>query len=304
MSVITRVPEPNIWHEICKEIAGQRPPFREEDTSSVLTDYKDYDPALHHPVFFGKMHERIESDADPFAEIDVAKSHPSCVGYSFTQKPPKSPSPPPPPPPNKDTCTAREYLEHYVLPVLLPALEAMLRQAKTEKCFERKRTKFNALDFITEYLYRRNPQYTDRGETDLWSIPFVQEWLKEHPRPPLPLSLIWTEEEAALIIQSYWRGYLVRRVPEIQELRQWQKEWQEENRGIQTRVSDFWDKQMPDWDKPTPTTSKTNMETEEDLPPAVQSPTPAAQSPTPAVQSPTPAAQSPTPAAQSPTPPQ
>ena len=29
------------------------------------------------------------------------------------------------------------------------------------------------------------------------------------PRPPLPMSLIWTEEEAALIIQSHWRGFLV-----------------------------------------------------------------------------------------------
>ena len=29
------------------------------------------------------------------------------------------------------------------------------------------------------------------------------------PRPPLPLSLIWTEEEATQIIQNYWRGFLV-----------------------------------------------------------------------------------------------
>ena len=29
------------------------------------------------------------------------------------------------------------------------------------------------------------------------------------PRAPLPLSLIWTEEEAALVIQSHFRGYLV-----------------------------------------------------------------------------------------------
>lgn len=32
--------------------------------------------------------------------------------------------------------TPREYLEHYVFPWLLPALEDMLRQAKKEKCLE------------------------------------------------------------------------------------------------------------------------------------------------------------------------
>ena len=30
----------------------------------------------------------------------------------------------------------RQYLEHYVFPVLLPAMEEMLKQAKEEKCFE------------------------------------------------------------------------------------------------------------------------------------------------------------------------
>jgi hypothetical protein len=30
----------------------------------------------------------------------------------------------------------REYLEHYIFPWLLPALEEMLRQAKKEKCLE------------------------------------------------------------------------------------------------------------------------------------------------------------------------
>merc|ERR1712121_407353 len=98
-------------------------------------------------------------------------------------------------PPNRKTCAPTEYLNHYVFPWLLPALEAMLRQAKLEKCFERRRTKFNACDFITEYLYRHNPNHTDeaRSRMELLDIPFVKDFLKDHPRPPLPMSLIWTD---------------------------------------------------------------------------------------------------------------
>ncbi|XP_041363702.1 IQ domain-containing protein K-like [Gigantopelta aegis] len=262
MSVITTVPERNIWEDICKEFASRRPSFQEEDAQSVLTDYSDFDPARHNPVFYGQLHEKITADVDILSELDPAISHPACAGFVFTDKPPQSSPLPPPTPPDKKQCSPHVYLEHYIFPVLLPILEAMLKQAKLEKCFERKRTKFNALDFITEYLYKNNPKYTDREESSLWDIPFVQEWLKDHPRPPLPMSLIWTEEEAALIIQSHWRGYIVRREPDIQELRIWQREWREINRGIHSRVSDFWDKQMPDWDKPTPNVSETALEEE------------------------------------------
>ncbi|KAL8579407.1 hypothetical protein ACOMHN_026772 [Nucella lapillus] len=243
MSVITRVSEPNLWEEICKDFRQKEHPL-EDDQVSITTDYSDFDAARHHPVFYGRMHAKMSGDFDQDAEFDPAVSHPACVGYTFTDKPPKPPTPPGPPPPDKKKCPPRQYLEYYVFPYLLPALEAMLKQAKTEKCFERKRTKFNALDFITESLYRKNPNYSDRGETELWDIPFVKEWLKDHPRPPLPLSLLWTEEEAALIIQSHWRGYLVRRKPEVQELRQWQREWREINGNIHSRVSDFWDSKM------------------------------------------------------------
>ena len=54
----------------------------------------------------------------------------------------------------------------------------------------------------------------------------------------------------------------VRREPDVAELRQWQKEWREENSGIQTQVSAFWDKKMPDWNQPTPSTSQDNIVTE------------------------------------------
>ena len=37
----------------------------------------------------------------------------------------------------------------------------------------------------------------------------------------------------------------VRREPEIQELRQWQKAWREEREDLTSKVSDFWSSKMP-----------------------------------------------------------
>ena len=47
----------------------------------------------------------------------------------------------------------------------------------------------------------------------------------------------------------------VRKEPDVQELRQWQSEWREENGGIKRRVSDFWEKQMPE----SPSVSQDNL---------------------------------------------
>nr|XP_019777361.1 IQ domain-containing protein K isoform X7 [Tursiops truncatus] len=89
-------------------------------------------------------------------------------------------------------------------------------KAKQEAVVTRKRTKFIACDFLTEWLY--------------------------NPRPAIPLSLLLTESAAALCIQSFWRAYLVRCDPEIQELRQWQKKLRED-KHIRQRVEIFWAKQ-------------------------------------------------------------
>ncbi|NXU89683.1 IQCK protein, partial [Xiphorhynchus elegans] len=149
---------------------------------------------------------------------------------------------PAPEPPDPKTCSPQEYLEYYIFPVLLPGLAGLLREAEKEKCFEGRRTKFIALDFLTEWLYNKNPKREDESFTEFFSIPFVMDWLKDHPRPPIPLSLLLSEEEASIIIQSFWRGYRVRCDSEVQQLRQWQKKLREE-KHIHKVVKEFWTKQ-------------------------------------------------------------
>ncbi|NXR08281.1 IQCK protein, partial [Semnornis frantzii] len=144
--------------------------------------------------------------------------------------------------PDPKTCSAGEYLEYFLFPVLLPGMAELLHRAKKAKCFERKRTRFIACDFLTEWLYNRNPKRKDESFTEFFAIPFVKEWLKDHPRPALPLSLRLSEEAASTVIQSFWRGYRVRCNSEIQELRQWQRQLREA-RNITKIVEEFWAKQ-------------------------------------------------------------
>ncbi|KAI8494983.1 PREDICTED: IQ domain-containing protein K-like [Branchiostoma belcheri] len=254
--VIGEKKEISLWDQICAEVAATRPPFEppEDDASSVKTDVIQYDATKHNPVFYGRMFTKVPADSDPFESFDPSTSHPACVGYSLVDKPPPPPSPPSTPLPDPRLCSPREYLEHYIFPVLLPGMVEMLREAKTQRCFERKRTKFNACDFLTEWLYKMNPQYAgDRGDITLLEIPFVKSWLEEHPRPPLPLSLLLSDEEAATIIQSFFRGYLTRRDPEVQELRQWQRELREEGEDISIKVEEFWRKHEPSEEGHDPT---------------------------------------------------
>ncbi|KAF7258199.1 IQ domain-containing protein K [Paragonimus skrjabini miyazakii] len=137
-------------------------------------------------------------------------------------------------------CSPTEYLQVFIFPLLLPAMEAMLHEAKRQKCFERRRFGFSGLDFLTLFLYQNNPLYVQdrRNVTKLNDIPWVSDHWEQHPRPPLPLSLQWTEEEAAAKIQAYWRGVTTRRIPEVRELLEWQHQWRMYNRRKQAAKED------------------------------------------------------------------
>ncbi|XP_044835403.1 IQ domain-containing protein K isoform X6 [Mauremys mutica] len=185
-----------LWEQICAEYDAEQPPF--PYSPETKQDSVSLDTGILQPLHTKQLYSAS-------TECSIAPKISSLPTLA-----------PLPAAPNPKTCSPREYLEYYIFPILLPGMAELLHQAKKEKCFERKRTKFIACDFLTEWLY--------------------------NPRPPIPLSLLLSEEEACKIIQSFWRGYRVRCDTEVQELRQWQKQLRED-KNIIKRVQEFWTKQ-------------------------------------------------------------
>ncbi|KAM7091222.1 IQ domain-containing protein K isoform 9-T10 [Ciconia maguari] len=187
---------PSLWERVCAEYEAEQPQF--PDVPELKHGSVSLESGILQPLRMEQFYSACAADT---------------VGQQLLPIPEVAPFPEPPDP---KICSPREYLEYYIFPVLLPGMAELLHRAKEEKCFERKRTKFIACDFLTEWLY--------------------------NPRPPIPLSLLLSEEEASIVIQSFWRGYRVRCDSEIQELRQWQKQLREDKNIIKT-VKEFWTKQ-------------------------------------------------------------
>ncbi|KAM9556867.1 IQ domain-containing protein K isoform 3-T3 [Guaruba guarouba] len=214
--------EPSLWERVCAEYEAQQPQF--PDGPEAKQEYVSLESGIVQPLRTEQFYSAPAADTSVQQLLSTPGADPL------------------PEPPDPKTCPPREYLEYYIFPVLLPGMAELLHRAQAEKCFERIRTKFIACDFLTEWLYNNNPKRKDDSFTEFFSIPFVKDWLKDHPRQPTPLSLLLSEEEASIIIQSFWRGYRVRCDSEVQELRQWQKKLREEKNIVKV-VKEFWTKQ-------------------------------------------------------------
>lgn len=118
-----------------------------------------------------------------------------------------------------------DYLEREIFPLLLLATKNTVYAAIKLDCLVHQKSVFNGVDFIAQLLYNNNPKYPERKELNqnIYLMDWVQDILAKKKRKIFPRSWVRSPEEAAIVIQRYMRGYFVRKLPEVQEMRNFWK---------------------------------------------------------------------------------
>ncbi|XP_061604822.1 IQ domain-containing protein K isoform X1 [Phyllopteryx taeniolatus] len=285
-----RTPNPagakrSLWEEVCADFeAGLPCPPGAVGTASEPS--KDSSASRTPAKVWTEDEEDEEEENALLLDLDPLLHHPAHAGFSvFGVHPPLSHKKGSQPPfcPEAFQHPVTQYMEEKVFPVLVPALEAVLKEVKKQGSLQKKVITFNPIDFLVEWLYNHNPRRRGQPHRQFNNIPFVRAWLSMHPRPPVPLFLQLSDEQAALVIQAFWRGYKVRAQPHVQELRQWQKNLRE-TRDIPKAVSEFWTRIEKRVGAATAETTESTESENSDLCVNVLSPTPLSTAfPTPAI---------------------
>nr|CDS33695.1 IQ domain containing protein K [Hymenolepis microstoma] len=125
---------------------------------------------------------------------------------------------------NEDT----HYFNSYLLPELKIAMCSLITEVIAKDVLYKFRNALNPLEHLALKLYVNNSRKGINGRhsvQQLEDVPWAAKFFAANPRRILPLHYYLTRSESAIIIQKYWRGYMVRKRRDIQELRNWQREW-------------------------------------------------------------------------------
>ncbi|XP_043785382.1 IQ domain-containing protein K-like [Apis laboriosa] len=126
----------------------------------------------------------------------------------------------------KNDLLPSNYLDQTIFSLLIPALEEALIEASKQNVLRVQKCRFNGIDYIAEILWNRNPRRSKifSPPLNVFQIPSFKDYLRLNPRPYYPKSWLWSEDKAALHIQRYIRGWLVRKRTDVQEMRQFWKD--------------------------------------------------------------------------------
>ena len=112
--------------------------FPRKISEILCTDNEHISSASQMQLNCARMEKDNEEKRSVISEFNAAVAHPAIFGYILLDKKPvvEVKVEDEIPIPEALKCKPREYCEYYIFPILLPALEKMLVEAKANKVFE------------------------------------------------------------------------------------------------------------------------------------------------------------------------